>query len=115
MEPRGPVRQASPAAAKWNTLRSYCSPGPSQQGDVAHAMDAGVFQPILHAAPPLAFTANDRGHGGTTGFQAIPVGSVFPTLASTGVVTFGLAPGHCQWILIPLRRNLLRARGEKVA
>ncbi|MEG3791950.1 CshA/CshB family fibrillar adhesin-related protein [Lysobacter sp. CCNWLW3] len=52
--------------------------------------DGGLFNLTVNPAPTAAFTANDQGHGGTTGFQSIPLGSAV-TLSETAGTNTNLA------------------------
>ena len=52
--------------------------------------DGGLFNLTVNPAPTAAFTANDQGHGGTTGFQSIPLGSAV-TLSETAGTSTNLA------------------------
>ena len=56
----------------------------------APATDGGLFNLTINPAPTTAFTANNQGNDGTTGFQSVPLGSAV-TLSETGGTNTNLA------------------------
>ncbi|WP_158549358.1 GEVED domain-containing protein [Lysobacter silvisoli] len=49
--------------------------------------DGGRFNLSINPAPAAAFTANNQGHGGSTGFQSIPLGSAVAVAETAGTAT----------------------------